>query len=106
MLGITPAWFLYISLLCLLAETRGRTGEGIGTRNSRTSFQENRSQGSARTGGDVDQALQELQGQTGEVYVQGTSVRKCLVVIRPIYVLIVVVGLSIKKTGDECCLHG
>jgi len=73
MLGITPAWFLYISLLCLLAETRGRTGEGIGTRNSRTSFQENRSQGSARTGGDVDQALQELQGQTGEVYVPGTS---------------------------------
>ena len=85
MLGITPAWFLSLSLLCLLVETRGRIGEGIRTRDSRTSFQDNKTQGSARIGGDVDQALQELQGQTGEVHVKGTPVRKsCLVVLQSV----------------------
>ena len=84
MLGITPAWLLSLSLLSLLVGTRGRTGEGIRTRDGRTSFQDNRTQGSAKIGGDVDQALQELQGQAGEVHVKGSPVRNCLAVMQSV----------------------
>ena len=90
MLGITPAWLLSLSLLCLLVETRGRTGEGMRTRDGRTSFQDNRQQGSAKIGGDVDQALQELQGQAGGVHVKGTAVRNCLAVL---YSVLFIAGL-------------
>ena len=69
MFGSPSAWLLNLFLALLHIQSSLETVAG--------SFRDMRAVGSARQSGAVEQALQDLQGQTGDVFVKGNPVRHC-----------------------------
>ena len=67
MFGSTPAWLLSLLLACLLIQSSLGAVAG--------SFRDMRAVGSARQSGAVEQALQDLQDQTGDVFVKGNPLK-------------------------------